>query len=289
MPGPWTRSSRASSVPAAASKSAVFWRRTASTLVLVGLIWWTIVAAPLWWFTGVVLLFTGAGLGEFFALVGKKGWFVFPWLGVGAGLIIPLVTALGWGSHGAADATLLTAACIVPWLIQLTRKSQAETLAAVSATLLGVIYVGWFMSYLIRLRLLVGGAGLVAFVILVTKLGDVGAYLIGSSVGKRPLIPRISPNKTVEGFVGGLAASWLAALAARPLLGDVPLWQAAVPGVVLGLLAQAGDLAESLLKRDCQVKDSGAVLPGLGGTLDVLDSLLFTLPVYYGYVKVFLR
>ena len=275
-------------VPAAASKTVVFRRRTASTLVLVGLIGWTIVAAPFWWFAGVVLLFTAAGLGEFFALVRKKGWFVFPWLGMGVGLLIPLVTALGWGTHGATDATLLTVTCIVPWLMQLTRKNQAETLAAVSATLLGVIYVGWFMSYLIRLRLLAGGAGLVAFVILVTKIGDIGAYVIGSAVGNRPLIPRISPHKTVEGFAGGWAASWLAALAARPLLGPVPLVHAVVLGVVLGALAQAGDLAESLLKRDCQAKDSGQAIPGLGGSLDLLDSLLFTLPVYYGYVKVFL-
>ena len=276
-------------MPAAASKTAVFWRRTASTLVLVGLIGWTVFAAPLWWFTGAVLLFTGAGLGEFFVLVHQKGWFVFRWLGVGVGLLIPAVSAMGWGSHGAADATLLTVACVVPWLIQLTRKDQGEALAAVSSTLLGVIYIGWFMSYLIRLRLLPGGAGLVAFVILVTKIGDIGAYLIGSAVGNRPLIPRISPRKTVEGFAGGLAASWLAALAARPLLGPVPMAHAVILGGVLGLLAQAGDLAESLLKRDCQAKDSGRVIPGMGGTLDLLDSLLFTLPVYYGYVKVFLR
>ena len=264
-----------------------FWWRTASTCVLVALVWWTVVIAPLWWFVGVVLLFTGAGLGEFFALVRRKGWFVFGRLGLGLGLLIPLVTAFGWGSYGATEATLLTAACIVPWLVQLTRRNQGEALAAISATLLGVIYLGWFMSYLIRLRLLPNGAGLAAFLILVTKVGDVGAYLVGSGVGRHLLIPRISPHKTVEGFFGGLGASWLTAVSAHPLLGVASWRHAVVLGLVLGLLAQAGDLAESLLKRDCQAKDSGQIIPGVGGALDLLDSLLFTLPVYYGYVKVF--
>ena len=272
-----------------APSSAAFWWRTASTCVLVAAVWWTVVSAPLWWFAAVVLLFTGLGLVEFFALVRRKGWFVFPWLGVGLGLLIPLVTALGWGSHGATEATLLTAACIVPWLLQLTRTDQHEALAAVSATLLGVIYLGWFMSYLIRLRLLPGGAGLVVYLIFVTKISDVGAYLVGSAVGRHPLIPRISPHKTVEGFVGGLVASWLVAVWVRPLLGGATWAHAAVLGLVLGVLAQAGDLAESLLKRDCQAKDSGRVIPGVGGALDLMDSLLFTLPVYYGYVKVFVR
>ncbi len=272
-----------------ASPATVFWRRTASTVLLLALVWWTIFLAPLWCFAGVVLLFTFVGLDEFFALVHRKGWFVFRGLSVGLGLLIPLVAACGWGVHRAADATLLTMACLVPWLVQLTRKNQAEALAAVSASLLGIIYVGWFMSYLIRLRLLPGGAGLVAFIVLVTKIGDVGAYVIGSVVGRRPLIPRISPRKTVEGFVGGVAVSWLTALAARPLLGaGVPWLHAVVLGGVLGVLAEGGDLAESLIKRDCQAKDSGRLIPGVGGALDLLDSLLFTLPVYYGYVKVFL-
>ena len=289
--------SRPTRIPPAAGRpdtvnviaSTAFWRRAASTLLLVGLIWWTIFAAPFWWFAGVVLLFTFAGLQEFFALVHRKGWFVFRGLTVGLGLLIPLVAALGWGVHRAADATLLTMACMVPWLVQLTRKNQGEALAAVSASLLGIIYVGWFMSYFIRLRLLTGGAGLVAFIILVTKIGDVGAYVIGSAVGRRPLIPRISPHKTVEGFVGGVVVSWLTALAARPLLGaGVPWMHTVVLGGVLGVLAEGGDLAESLIKRDCQAKDSGQIIPGMGGTLDLLDSLLFTLPVYYGYVKLFL-
>jgi phosphatidate cytidylyltransferase len=130
--------------------------------------------------------------------------------------------------------------------------------------------------------------GLLATVLLITKLGDIGAYLVGSRFGKTPLIPRISPKKTIEGAIGGLIFSILGAFISRPFLGFSYL-HLIVLGIVFGIVGQLGDLSESLIKRDCQVKDSGKILPGMGGILDEIDSLLFTAPTFYFYMSLVLR
>jgi phosphatidate cytidylyltransferase len=123
---------------------------------------------------------------------------------------------------------------------------------------------------------------------LITKLGDIGAYLVGSRWGKKPLVPHISPKKTIEGSLGGLAFNILGALISKSFLPfDYP--QLLVAAVCLGVLGQLGDLSESLLKRDCQVKDSGNIFPGMGGALDQIDSLLFTAPVFYFYLSAIIK
>jgi phosphatidate cytidylyltransferase len=123
---------------------------------------------------------------------------------------------------------------------------------------------------------------------MMTKLGDIGAYLVGSRFGKTPLLPRISPKKSIEGSVGGVLFSVAGALASRPFL-NLETGRLIFMGIVLGVLGQLGDLSESLIKRDCQVKDSGVILPGMGGVLDVMDSLLFTAPVFYFYLSIILK
>jgi phosphatidate cytidylyltransferase len=132
------------------------------------------------------------------------------------------------------------------------------------------------------------GIGLLAAILLMTKLGDIGAYLIGVRFGKTLLIPRISPKKSVQGAIGGLIFTILGALMSKPFLhlGYLPVM---LMGLSLGVLGQLGDLSESLMKRDCNIKDSGNIFPGMGGFLDVMDSLLFTAPVFYFYMSVVLR
>jgi phosphatidate cytidylyltransferase len=112
--------------------------------------------------------------------------------------------------------------------------------------------------------------------------------------GKTPLIPRISPKKSVEGAIGGLIFSVLGALASRMFLSPALVYRTGVNlgylhllfiGIFLGILGQLGDLSESLMKRDCQVKDSSGLFPGLGGILDLIDSLLFTAPAFYFYLS----
>ena len=120
-------------------------------------------------------------------------------------------------------------------------------------------------------------------------MGDVGAYFIGGSIGKHNLISRISPHKTVEGTIGGLIFSVATALASKAYLPDFHYAHLFTLGLLLGILAQVGDLAESLLKRACEVKDSGKNLSGFGGMLDLIDSLIFTAPIFYFYIVVVMR
>jgi phosphatidate cytidylyltransferase len=132
------------------------------------------------------------------------------------------------------------------------------------------------------------GLVLIISVIIMTKLTDIGAFFIGSRFGKTPFVPSISPKKSVEGAIGGLVFSVLGALAVEPLL-HLGYLHLLFIGLALGILAQLGDLSESMLKRDCQVKDSGSIFPGMGGVLDIIDSLLFTAPVFYFYISAILK
>ena len=174
------------------------------------------------------------------------------------------------------------------FLLQFTRRENSQAIVGIATTLFGILYVSWFFSFLIKIRFLPSGAGLLAFILFVTKSGDIGAYLVGKRWGIHPLIARISPSKSVEGAVGGLLFSILAAVASKSFLPDWSCFSyinLIITGAFFGVLAQWGDLSESLIKRDCQVKDSGNFLPGLGGVLDTIDSILFTAPAFYFYMS----
>jgi phosphatidate cytidylyltransferase len=167
-----------------------------------------------------------------------------------------------------------------------------STMATIAGTVLVVAYVGLLGSFIIQLRWLEGpyhGLVPIVFLIATSKGADTGAFTAGRLAGRNKLWPRLSPNKTIEGGVGGLFAGVLAALTvaaiARFLL-HVPTldWSAAAGfGLIVGLAAQLGDLMESMIKRDCARKDASGAVPGFGGVLDVIDSLLFAAPVAFGY------
>lgn len=132
------------------------------------------------------------------------------------------------------------------------------------------------------------GAQMVFYATLVTWATDSGAYLAGVSLGRHPLLPRVSPSKTWEGAVGGLVGATLVGwLCARGFAVFMTPLAGATLGLVVGLAAQLGDLVESLLKRDAGTKDSAELIPGHGGILDRFDSLLFTVPVTYYYFRLF--
>jgi phosphatidate cytidylyltransferase len=177
------------------------------------------------------------------------------------------------------------ATIVIIFIRQLTRENTFEALGGLATTLFGLAYIAALFSYFFYIRTTFPAQGqwLVLFLILVTKLGDVGAYAIGNLMGRHTLIARISPRKTIEGFIGAVLVSGISALVFRSMLGR-PIGPVAALGLglFLGICGQLGDLAESLLKRDCQVKDTGRLAPGLGGILDVIDSLLFTAPLFYG-------
>jgi len=168
-------------------------------------------------------------------------------------------------------------------LDSLSKGKMAQGLEMQGASMLGFVTLAWPMYFAqgIALRHLPS----VLFVVLVCKCGDIGAYLIGSWLGRRPLIPHVSSGKTVEGALGSMVASVLVAVVLRPLLlwPEVPLTLtgAILVGIILNVTTQTGDLIESLLKRRCGVKDSSTLLPAHGGVLDLTDSLLYSFPAFF--------
>ena len=171
------------------------------------------------------------------------------------------------------------------------------TLWAIVFTLAGFIYVPWLWSFMTRLLFLKGmdadhwlrGVPVLLFVIAATKFTDCGAYVIGSLFGKHKMIPHVSPGKTWEGLPGAFLGAVLAGLAVYYGYGagrmGFSAGHAVALSLILGAVCIVGDLAESILKRCLSVKDSGQMLPGIGGSLDLIDSLLWTGPVAYFYLK----
>jgi phosphatidate cytidylyltransferase len=157
-----------------------------------------------------------------------------------------------------------------------------DAMLTLAATLFALIYLGLTFSFLAQLRF-VWDMGALASLILVVKLSDTGAYFVGKSIGRHKMTPVLSPGKTWEGTVGAIVASalggWLSGLCLAPNASATDCWRWLLYGVLLGVAGIFGDLAESLLKRDACVKNSSSWMPGLGGLLDVLDSLLLAAPV----------
>ncbi|MBU1087822.1 MAG: phosphatidate cytidylyltransferase [Candidatus Omnitrophica bacterium] len=242
---------------------------------------------PQWVYAMVVILLIAGGLNEFYNLIEKKGIFIYKYFGIFIGIIIPLSIYFGFELTKGWELLFIVTSTLIFFVLQFIRKDSSQAIVGISTTLFGIFYVSWFLSFLIKIRFLPQGTLFAAFLLLVTKMGDVGAYLVGKSIGKHTLIPRISPKKTLEGSLGGLIFSLIAAGMSKMYLPFISIGHLLAMGVLLGFLAQLGDLCESLIKRDCQVKDSGDRLPGLGGILDIIDSIIFAAPIFYCYLIYF--
>jgi len=236
----------------------------------------------------VIILFIIGGLYEYFVMLEKKGIKIYKYFGIGMGAIIPLSIMFRFEPTKNWELLFIVLALLFIFLMQFKRRNSSGVIVDIATTLFGILYVSWFFSFLIKIRYLESGLAYLAALLIITKLGDIGAYLVGSNFGKHLLIPRISPNKTIEGSLGGLAFSIVSALACSIFL-DFNYLQLTLLGLGLGILGQLGDLSESLLKRDCQVKDSGNLFPGMGGVLDEIDSLLFAGPVFYFYLSIIIK
>ncbi|MGD2278714.1 MAG: phosphatidate cytidylyltransferase [Candidatus Omnitrophota bacterium] len=267
-----------------------FVQRTVITLLLIAFTVLLVYLFPDWLYCAVVVFFVAMGMLEFFRMVERKGIFVYKYFGTIAGSLIPVAVYMGNGFPGLEnlEPLFIVIACLIAFTLQFTRRDNArDHLVSMSITLFALFYIGWFSSFIMKIKMLDNGANLVFFLVLVTKSADIGAYLVGRKLGKNELLPRISPKKTREGALGGVIFSVFMALVLGMFLTEFSFLHLIVLGVVVAALGQVGDLAESLIKRDCNVKDSGSYLAGIGGAFDVIDSLLFTTPVFYFYVKTF--
>ena len=296
--------------PPSPSRVIVFARRSASTLMLWALVAGIFCSRWSWAYLGLLGLLTLIATVEFFRMLRAAEVASFPRFGI--------LLALGYSStlyaallHGQAppadlDAVALFIAVAGSFALQLRQPIRGgAALLAVAATVLGFVYIAVLFNFAARLIFMVPGwndaagkiseqgAYLILWLLAVTKFTDMGAYITGSMIGRHKLIPHVSPGKTWEGFAGALLFAQLAGCglyAAFPaplsLLGNYA--HVIALGLLLAMLAVVGDLAESVLKRALNAKDSGRILPGIGGSLDLIDSLCFTAPALYFYLKWFL-
>jgi len=274
--------------------------RTFSTVVLVGTI------AALAWFNCYLPLyiigglFCLAALWEFYRMVEFKRIVTFKKTGMlFAAVLLALnypgvipQSANGGAMFGANE--MVTGFLIISVLGFIALKEvKINSLATAATTIFGFLYVPYLFSFLLRLASSPDGLLAALYLLAVTKSTDIGAYLVGSWIGKHKMSPQTSPKKTWEGFCGGvlvsLTVSVLYAHFVLQKLWPFSLWHAVVLGILLPVACVVGDLAESVLKRDTEIKDSGTFIPGIGGALDLIDSILFTAPLFYYYVIIFGR
>lgn len=198
---------------------------------------------------------------------------------------LALAGLLAAARYGGQFDVMLAAVIALPVLFALTLAQPHPSVGGMALTLLGIYWIGFALAHAVLLRKLPHGAGIVIDVLVGTFLGDTGAYLGGRLFGKRPLAPAISPNKTVEGLLIGMACAVVAVWFAGRYQDWLPGTHALVLGIGVAVLAPVGDLFESFVKRQAGIKDAGHLLGAHGGVLDRLDAVLFTAVVgYYVWV-----
>ncbi len=243
-----------------------------------------IYAGPTWFLIALGSLGTLC-LREYCGLARAMGLRAQPWFCYAAFWILIAAFHEKW----LPPAGVLAAILLAGFLAAILRRDELrERALGLMANLLGVLYLALFLGPAYQVRFEFGDLpGLNWFLMLLAVIwvGDTAALFVGKTMGRTPFAPLISPNKTNEGAAGGLVAGVAAAVLLQQLLfRDLPLRHAVAASIVLGIFGQIGDLAESLLKRAAQVKDSSGLIPGHGGVLDRVDSLLFAFPVLYFYM-----
>lgn len=241
-----------------------------------------------WLYVLTIVVLIVVGLREFFTLLERKGIQVYKYFSSIIGVIIPLSIYWRFELTRGWEFLFISIALVTVFILQFSKRESTNAVVSISTTMFGIVYIAWFFSFMIKLKILAHGTALVGCLLLITKGADIGAYLVGVKWGKRSLLPRISPKKTIEGSLGGITFGMACALISKTFLPELPYfaWNNMIfLGVMLSILALLGDLSESLIKRDCSAKDSSSILPGMGGVLDVIDSLLFTAPAFYFYIN----
>lgn len=261
-----------------------------------------VIAAAIWMpTTGVFLILLAVcalTTWEFFSMLDAGSMPNFRMFGVGVGLALMAVTwALLQKTQGAYDGgewLVLLAAVALMFIRQFPQKNNPRPIETMSATLFGIMYVPFLFNFFTKLLYTPeapDGRLILVYMIIVVKCTDIGAYFVGCAIGKHKIFPRISPAKSWEGCIGGLvtgaAASLIFLYIVKGQVGglEVSMAHGLALGLLLGVAGIVGDLAESMVKRAVGVKDSGSYIQGMGGVMDVLDSLLFAAPVLYVYVR----
>jgi len=243
-------------------------------------------------------------LWEFYQLQESKGLRMFKKAGVFCAFIFFLAEYFNLvkpdvsGLLENLESLIITLIIVVILGRMIFEKERETPVATIAVTLFGFFYVPYLFHFLSKIIFLnqdgsMSGVYFAAYLIAVTKMTDIGAYLIGSKYGKHKMSPQISPKKSWEGLIAGLLSglvvSLLMAMYMPESLGELRYTHAIILGLLIPLIGVIGDLAESIVKRDADIKDSGGVIPGIGGSFDLIDSLLYTAPLFYFYLVFVIR
>lgn len=260
--------------------------RVTSAIVILPVIIYLFFAGGIQW--GILVAVAAAiGTYEVYGMCRARGYRPASVIGIAVSFGFCLALAF---KNAALAVCILFIGSMAAAAFDLTRNDPQDSLANMGASLLGIFYVGGLLSHAILIRDYIGGNALGIFYIFVaiggSMLCDTGAYFTGRAYGKNKLIPKISPGKTVQGTLGGIASGTIGVLLIS-LVGrifvKVPLgiFEALLLGFLISVGGVVGDLIESSMKRDAKVKDSGSIIPGHGGLMDRLDALLWAIPITY--------
>lgn len=285
-------------------------KRVYSSLILAGVFALMILRTPVLFVFALLVAIVIIAMLEFYAIIRQIGIPAYKYLGITCGIVLIGITFCIYIFNGGADAAeyelaILFGSFMAICIRQFPQKLNDQPMTTIACTMLGILYIPFLFNFFIKLGLSwsqnnlfnsvsLTGRLLSFYLIAVVKCTDIGAFLIGSRFGRHKLFPRLSPSKTWEGFLGGLlfgaAVSLILFLTCRGQFGHkmMSFFDALLLGIFLPLLGMVGDLIESLLKRASGAKDAGNIIPGMGGLLDVLDSLLPAVPFFYFYVLWFL-
>lgn len=260
-----------------------FLKRTATTIIGVLLAFLTIFWEGFPFFI-IILIIALLGLKELYSIARKAGYKPSCILGTLLILYFILISVYDvYSLNWYIENIIITFLIILTFIFQLFKKDYSKVLAEISITILGSIYLGYLLSFMIKIKDLPNGNYFLISLLIITWANDIGAYLIGTIFGKNKIFPKISPKKTVEGSIGGTIFSIATTVALKNWL-NLTINELIFLGLIIAIVAQLGDLFESVLKRGSGIKDSGTLIPGQGGILDCVDSLIFTAPVFYYYI-----
>ncbi len=263
--------------------------RELSAVVGIPILIWIIGFAPDYVYVATTAIVGALALFEFLQFGEKKGYPILKALSVA---LMLLVLGAFVSPYLSITVAVFAVLIVIPAAYVFAKGEMETALPASAVCVLGVLYVGMLAGALTMLRLDFGSAGpkLVSFLFISVWAADAGAYYVGRNFGKTRLSPRVSPKKTVEGGLGGIVTSLLAAAVMHfTYFTEFPLMHALIAAAILSVTGVIGDLTESLWKRSAAVKDSGTLIPGHGGFLDRTDSILFSAPILYSYWWLLMR
>src|SRR4030042_2140493 len=260
-----------------------FLKRTATIIIGIFLSFLTIFWKGFPFFI-IIIIIALLGLKELYSMAHKGGYRPSYILGSVLTFYFIIITVYDlYCLNYYIENIIITFFIILTFIFQLFKKDYSKVLADTSITIFGGIYLGYLLSFVLKVKDLPNGNYYLISLLIITWANDTGAYLVGTKFGKNKIFPKISPKKTIEGSIGGIIFSIASTFALKNWL-DLTFNELLSLGLIISIIAQLGDLFESVLKRGSGIKDSGTLIPGHGGILDSLDSLIFTAPIFYYYI-----